>query len=156
MPVAGVVDDDVQPPEVIMGLRDGGEVGCPVGDVEPDGKDRVTVNLDEVGHGVGIAGGGGDLVAALECCDRPLAAEAARCASDEPHLFAHVIPNCLLQFPREASAKRGPTLSNPANSGLPSFIWATEASMHRWRRWASESCHWKYAIRPADAKPTTR
>ena len=34
--VAGVVDHDVQPPEVIVGLLDRGEVRVPIGDVQLD------------------------------------------------------------------------------------------------------------------------
>ena len=75
--VAGVVDDDVEPAEVVVRLLDGGEVGVAVGDVELDRQQRVAVLLGEVVERRGVAGGGGDLVAALQRRDRPLPAEAA-------------------------------------------------------------------------------
>ncbi len=48
VPVAGVVDDDVQPPEALVGTLDGGEIGVAVGDVERDRQDRVAVLGDQV------------------------------------------------------------------------------------------------------------
>ncbi len=75
--VAGVVDDDVEPAEVVVGLLDGGEVGVAVGDVQLDRQQRVAVFLDEVGERRGVAGGARDLVAAIEGRDRPFPAEAA-------------------------------------------------------------------------------
>ncbi len=74
--VAGVVDDDVEPAEVVVRLLDRGEVRVAVGDVELDRQQRVAVLLGEVVQGGGVAGGGGDLVAALEGRDRPFPAEA--------------------------------------------------------------------------------
>ena len=38
LPVAGVVDDDVQAPEVLMGAADGLEHGLAVGDVQRQGQ----------------------------------------------------------------------------------------------------------------------
>ena len=77
LPVAGVVDDDVEPAEVVVRLLDRGEVGVAVGHVELDRQQRVAVLLDEVVERRGVARGGGDLVAALQRRDRPLPAEAA-------------------------------------------------------------------------------
>ena len=89
MAVAGVVDDDVQPAEVVVGLLDGGEIGVAVGDVQRDGQDRLAVLVDQVGQAVGVACGGGDLVAAFQRGDRPLPAEAAGRAGDEPDFSTH-------------------------------------------------------------------
>ena len=89
--VAGVVDDDVEPAEVLVRLRDGGEVGVAVGDVELERQQPVAVLLDEVVEGGQVARGGGDRVAALEGGDRPLAAEAAGRAGDEPDLARSVL-----------------------------------------------------------------
>ncbi len=72
--VAGVVDDDVEPPEVIVRLLDRGEVGVAVGHVELDRQQRVAVLRGQIVERRGVAGGGRDLVAALERRDRPLAA----------------------------------------------------------------------------------
>jgi hypothetical protein len=82
VPVAGVVDDDVEAPEVVVGLLDGGEVGVAVGDVEPDRQQRVAVLLGEIVKRRGVACGGRDLVAALQRRDRPLLAEPASCPGD--------------------------------------------------------------------------
>ena len=90
MAVAGVVDDDVEAAEVVVGLLDGGEVGVAVGHVELDRQQRVAVLLPQVVERRGVAGGGRDLVAALQRRDRPLPAEATRCPGDEPNFFSHV------------------------------------------------------------------
>ena len=73
--VAGVVDHDVEPAEVVVGLLDRGEVGVAVGDVERDRQQRVAVLRDQVVERRGVARGGGHLVAALQRGDRPLPAE---------------------------------------------------------------------------------
>ncbi len=86
--VAGVVDDDVEPAEVVVGLLDGGEVGVAIGHVELDRQQRVAVLLGEVVQRRGVARGGRDLVAAFQRRDRPLPAEAARCPGDEPNFFS--------------------------------------------------------------------
>ncbi len=75
--VAGVVDDDVEPPEVLVRLLDGGEVRVAVGDVELNRQQRVAVLLRQVVQCRGVARGGRDLVAAFQGRDRPLPAEAA-------------------------------------------------------------------------------
>ncbi len=84
--VAGVVDDDVEPAEVLVRPGDRVERRGPVGDVELQGEDGVAVLLDEVPEAADVAGGGGHPVAALEGCDRPLPAEAAGGSGDEPGL----------------------------------------------------------------------
>ena len=60
LPVAGVVDDDVEPAEVLVRLRDGGEVGRAVGDVERERQHRVAVLLRRGRRGSSVAGGRGD------------------------------------------------------------------------------------------------
>ena len=90
LPVARVVDDDVEPPEMVVRLLDGREVGLAVGDVQTDRQDRVAVFGHQVVQGRGVAGGGGHLVAPFQGRDRPLPSEATRCARDEPHFFSHV------------------------------------------------------------------
>ena len=89
VPVACVVDHDVQPAEVVVGLPDRGEVRVAVGHVELDRQQRVAVFLGQVGQRRGVARGGGDLVAALQGRDRPLPAESARRARDEPNFACH-------------------------------------------------------------------
>ena len=118
--VAGVVDDDVEPAEAIVRLLHGGEVRVAVGDVEGDRQDRVAVGLDEVVEGGGVAGGRGDVVASLECGDRPLATEPTGRSGDEPrfrHAFDAMTSSALQRKPRrrcqtpvrgDADAPRGP------------------------------------------------
>jgi hypothetical protein len=74
--VAGVVDDDVQAPEMLVGLLDGREVGGAIGDVQLQGQNRVPEPLDQRGQRCGVARGGGDLVAPLQRGDRPLPSKA--------------------------------------------------------------------------------
>ncbi|MDQ0684447.1 hypothetical protein QFZ56_003410 [Streptomyces achromogenes] len=87
--VAGVVDDHVQASEVVVRTLHGLGGGRLVGDVQGQRQHRVAVRGDQVREGVGVAGGGGDLVAALQGGLGELAAEAARGTGDEPDL-AHV------------------------------------------------------------------
>src|SRR5437868_1142881 len=87
--VAGVVDDDVEAAEPLTRMTHSGENGVTVGDVERDGQDAVAVFREEVVELGDVASGGRDLVTAVEGCDRPFAAEAARGASDEPGLRSH-------------------------------------------------------------------
>ena len=87
--VARVVDHDVQPAEVLVRLGDGCEVGLAVGHVELQRQHGVAVLRDQVVERGGVAGRRGDPVAALQRGDRPLAAEAARAAGDEPGLLCH-------------------------------------------------------------------
>ena len=88
--VAGVVDDDVEAPEVVVRRGDGGEIRVAIGHVELDGQQRVGVLLGQVVQRGDVARGGRDLVAAFQRGDRPLASEAARCPGDEPNFFTHV------------------------------------------------------------------
>ena len=48
--VAGVVDDDVQAPEMVVGLLDRGEVGGAIGDVQLDRQNRVAELVDQIGQ----------------------------------------------------------------------------------------------------------
>ncbi len=74
--VAGVVDDDVEPAEMVVRLLDRGEVGRAIVDVERDREDGVAVLRHEFVERSRIAGGGGNAVATLKGGDRPFAAEA--------------------------------------------------------------------------------
>ena len=89
VPVAGVVDDDVELPEGPVRGLDGREVRLPVGDVELERQDRLAVLLHQVVQGRDVAGRGGHPVAAVERGLGPLAAEAAGRAGDEPCLLRH-------------------------------------------------------------------
>ena len=75
-----------------MGLRDGGERGVAVGDVEFDGHDGVAVLGDEVVERGRVTRGGGDAVARGERGLREGTAEAARRAGDEPGAIRHAVP----------------------------------------------------------------
>ena len=75
--VAGVVDDDVQAPEMVVGLLDRGEVGGAIGDVQRDRQNRVAELVDQIGQCRGVARGGGDFVAPIQGGDRPFASEAS-------------------------------------------------------------------------------
>ena len=77
LPVTGVVHDDVQAPEVLVGAADGLEHRVAVGDVERERQQRVAVLGREVVERVRVARRRRDPVAALQRGDRPLAAEAA-------------------------------------------------------------------------------
>jgi hypothetical protein len=77
VPVACVVDHDVQPAEVVVSLLDRGEVRIAVGHVQLDRQQRVAVFFGEVSQARGVAGGGGHLVPALDGRDRPLPAESS-------------------------------------------------------------------------------
>lgn len=81
--VAGVVDDDVEPTEVL----DGGCHGCldrgPVGDVDREGEDTVVVTDVEAVERR-RAGGGDDSIAAVEGGCGEGAADATAGTRDEP------------------------------------------------------------------------
>ena len=87
--VAGVVDDDVQPSEMVVRLLDRGEVRRAVGDIQLDRQDRVAVGVHQIGQRRGIARRGRDLVAPLQCSDGPFPSEAPRGTGDKPNFFAH-------------------------------------------------------------------
>jgi hypothetical protein len=89
--VAGVVDDDVELAEVLVGTLDGGEHLVAVGDVELEGEHGVAVLFDQIYQCVGVAGGRGDLISAFQGGQYELPAEALGCSSDEPDL-AHAAP----------------------------------------------------------------
>src|SRR3954471_8815901 len=57
--VTGIVDDDVEPAEVLVRAANGGEVSPAVGDVKPQRQDAVAEALDQVIQGGRVAGGGG-------------------------------------------------------------------------------------------------
>jgi hypothetical protein len=78
-PKPRVVHDDIQPPEPLMRLPDRGERRLPVGDIQLDREDRVTVLRDQVVQRAEVPGRRRDLVAAVQGRDRPLTAEAAAC-----------------------------------------------------------------------------
>src|SRR5206468_6659775 len=83
---AGVVDDDVQASEALVGLLYGLGHGGPVRDIQRERQDLAAVGRDQVGQGIGVAGGRCDLVAARQCrLDEP-AAEATGGTCDEPDL----------------------------------------------------------------------
>jgi hypothetical protein len=63
---AGVVDDDVRPPEGVRRASHRVEHGTPVGDVEREREERVGVPLPQLVQGFGVAGGGHDTVAGRE------------------------------------------------------------------------------------------
>ena len=85
-PVAGVVDDDVEPAELLVGLLDRGEVGVVILDVERHRQHAVAVLLGQRRERRGVARRRRDLVAALERRLGPDAAEALRAPGDEPNL----------------------------------------------------------------------
>jgi hypothetical protein len=87
--VAGVVDDDVQASEMVVCLFDRSEVRRAVGDVQLNRQNRVAVRVHQIGQRRGIARRGRDLVAALQCSDRPLPSEATRSTGNEPNFFTH-------------------------------------------------------------------
>src|SRR6478735_4930448 len=73
-----------------------------VGDVEGDRQQPLAVGLDEVVEGGGVAGGRGDVVASLECGDRPLATEPTGRSGDEPrfrHAFDAMTSSALQRKP---------------------------------------------------------
>jgi hypothetical protein len=75
VPVAGVVDHDVESAEPVVRSLDGGEVGGAIGDVELQREEPVAVLGGQVVERGGVTRGGSDGVAALQCGDRPLPAE---------------------------------------------------------------------------------
>ena len=90
LPVARVVDHDVQPAEMVMGLLDGGEVRVTVGHVEPDRQHRVAEFLGQVDQGRGVSGVGGDLVARSRAAIAHCRPNPRDVAGDEPHFFSLV------------------------------------------------------------------
>ena len=85
----GIVNENVQPPEVRERLRNHPPHLFGIGDVEGEGLDRIAEALGQIGDVCQIAGGSCDLVAPCERGFSPDAAETARGAREEP---------CLLSF----------------------------------------------------------
>jgi hypothetical protein len=83
---AGVVDDDVQAPEPLVGPLYGRGHGGLVRDIQRQRQDLVAVRGDQIGQGIGVAGGRCDLVAARQCRIGEPAAEATGGTCDEPDL----------------------------------------------------------------------
>jgi hypothetical protein len=90
--VPGVVHDDVQPAEVVVRQLYRREVGVPVGNVQRDRQDPLSVFGRQVIQAGDVPGHRRDLVAAIQRRDRPLPAEATRRAGNEPGLHSHEIP----------------------------------------------------------------
>src|SRR5690349_20117058 len=91
LPVAGIVDDDVQPAEMRGRLTGGGLHGGLVGDVEGQRMDGFSELTDVVRQGVDVPGRRRDPVSALQGGLDELASESTRRASNEPYL-AHASP----------------------------------------------------------------
>ena len=76
-PVAGVVDDDVEPAELRVRLRHGLERRRAIGDVERDRQDAVAVLGGQLAERVDVARRRGDAVTSLEGGGSPDSSEAA-------------------------------------------------------------------------------
>ena len=76
---------------MLVRLLDRREVRFPIGDVQTNRQHRVTVRVNQILQRCGVACRGGDLVAPLQRCDRPLTSESARCTGDKPNFFAHAV-----------------------------------------------------------------
>jgi hypothetical protein len=87
--VAGVVDDDVQAAEMLVGVRHRGKGRFAVGDIEGQREQRVAVLGPQVVQCARVTGCRGDAVAAIQGGRRPLATKAARRTGDEPCLVSH-------------------------------------------------------------------
>jgi hypothetical protein len=84
--VAGVVDHDVQPSEVVVGAAHGLEHGLPVGHIQTERQQRVAMGGGQVCQGVGVAGSRSDLITTRERRLDEVTAEAAGRAGHEPGL----------------------------------------------------------------------
>ena len=89
MAVAGVVDDDIQAAEMLVGLGDSAERCVPVRDIQRQRQQRVAVLCPQVVKRARVPRRSGDTIPALQRCVRPLSTEAARCTGDEPRLTSH-------------------------------------------------------------------
>jgi hypothetical protein len=87
--VTGVVHHDVQAPEMVVRLADGGEVCVSIGDVQPNRQQCVAVLVDQIVQRCGVACGGGHFVASLQRGNCPFTAESARRTGDKPNFFVH-------------------------------------------------------------------
>ena len=90
-PVARVVHDDVDAPQLGMSRLHRSLSCCAVRHVESERYDAVAVLCDEILEGARVPGGGCDSVSTFERVDRPLPAKTSRCSSDEP-VLAHAAP----------------------------------------------------------------
>jgi len=64
--VPGVVDDDIEPTELVVGPPDRLEIRGAVGDVEPKRQQAIAEPRGQVGQRMGVARRGRDAVATLE------------------------------------------------------------------------------------------
>jgi hypothetical protein len=92
--VAGVVDDHVDPAEVIEGPRDRDSVRLRVGDVQRHRQHRVTILVSQRLDRGDVPGGGGYPIAPFKCRLCPDSAEATRSTGYEPHLARRAWLHC--------------------------------------------------------------
>src|ERR1700733_7298565 len=85
--VAGIIDHDVESPEMLVSLFNGGIHGSPVGDIQPKRHYRAAESLGEGGETVDVTGGCGDFIPSLQCRLGPYSAEASRGSRDKPDFF---------------------------------------------------------------------
>ncbi len=90
--VAGVVHDDVEPPERVQGRPHGGPRLGGNGDVVDDSAHSIAVCRGEVLEGLGATRGGQHAVASLEHRLDDVAAETAGTSCDEPDLGHASLP----------------------------------------------------------------
>jgi hypothetical protein len=84
--VAGVVDHDIQPSEMLGGALDAVKRRRPVGDIELQRQHQFAVLADERFKRLHIAGSRRDAIASVQGGVCPFPSEALRCAGDEPCL----------------------------------------------------------------------
>jgi hypothetical protein len=86
--VARIVDNQIEPAQIVGGLPYGLEVGRPVSDVELNRQDRVAIGVDQRFEGFKVSSGGRNLVASLEGSFRPFTSKTLRCTGKESLLSA--------------------------------------------------------------------
>ena len=89
--ITGIVEDYVEPAEVLVRLPNGITCLIGIGHVKRHRKDGVAEALLQIGNGRQFAGSRRDLVASLECRLGPDATETARGACDKPDFVSHSI-----------------------------------------------------------------
>src|SRR6476646_2504881 len=89
MAITRVVDDNVQPTEMVVGPFDGAKRRLAARDIQSQRQQSAAVLRLEVVERAWVTRGGGDAVAALQRRLRPLATEAARSTGYEPCLVSH-------------------------------------------------------------------